>query len=416
MDLSSGYELLVKNDLLAFYGWWQLAVCLFAFAALMAIWWHIGRKRNDFGQVWLALSVLCWSFSGGVEVFYANQMQEQGQEAFILLDQIIKGDEPATNPGDLINSFRAEYDQLTEYHAGKSFELDGWRSILSLFNSLFILLALPWFRYIPKQIEAVVSSKYWVYIVGLPFLFSLFPTISKMFSGRSLGLISELDVYYAILTLIFLGLVLWESFARRRLRMLAWLSLVCILITFVAQLFKLTASDIDLNLFSAIFKTSLIMIFFALALSWVKELAEDIIPASGQLFLEMKEQRGEAGKLQYTVSLRGLPGETRTVHLTPALYELLKKFAGKKLEDGEGWMEIKPKHDGRQGKVYDIRDHNEIKRLVVALLDGIFGKDMWTRTQHEEPLRNAMFERSPKRERKIRLRIPAENISVEENS
>jgi hypothetical protein len=57
-------------DLLSFFGWWQFSVCSFAFVALMGIWWHIGRKQNDFGQVWLAISVLCWSFSGLVEVYF----------------------------------------------------------------------------------------------------------------------------------------------------------------------------------------------------------------------------------------------------------------------------------------------------------------------------------------------------------
>ena len=151
-------------QILAFYGWWQLTVCAFAFVALMAIWWHIGRRQQDTGQVWLALSVLCWSISGGVELIYANVLP----------------DEPA-------------------------YLLDGWRSILSLGNSLFILMALPWFRYLPQRIEAIIKSSYWSYIIGLPFLFSLLPTISKMISGKSITLINELDVYYAILTLIFWG-------------------------------------------------------------------------------------------------------------------------------------------------------------------------------------------------------------------
>jgi len=257
----------VNNEILSFYGWWQFAVCLFAFTALIAIWWHIGKRQNDFGQVWLALSVLCWSISGGVDVYYAqNTMVSDG------------------------------------------FLLDGWRSILSLFNSLFILLALPWFRYLPKPIEQIIKSKYWIYIVGLPFLFSMLPTISKMISGTSVSIISELDVYYAFLTLGFLGYVLWESFAKRRLKILAWLSLITILITLVAQLYKLTDATINLTLFSAIFKTSLIMLLFALALSWVKELAENVIPESQHFFISFKKQKTEKGKLALVVLLKGLPG------------------------------------------------------------------------------------------------------------
>ena len=190
----------------------------------MAIWWHIGKRQNDFGQVWLALSILCWSLSGLLEVYFSQ---------------------------DTI---------------GAKTILEGGRSILSLLNSLFILLALPWFRYLPKPLIAVIKSKHWIFIVGLPFLFSFLPTVGKMVLGRTFEVISELDVYYALMTLGFLGYVLWESFAKRRLKGLAWLSLVCILITLLAQFYKLKGASVNLTLFSAIFKTSLIMIFFALAL------------------------------------------------------------------------------------------------------------------------------------------------------
>jgi len=62
----------VTQQILNFYGWWQLVTCLFAFMGLLAIWYHLGRKKGDFGQVWLALSILCWSISGGIEVYYSN--------------------------------------------------------------------------------------------------------------------------------------------------------------------------------------------------------------------------------------------------------------------------------------------------------------------------------------------------------
>lgn len=362
----------VNNEILSFYGWWQFAVCLFAFTALIAIWWHIGKRQNDFGQVWLALSVLCWSISGGVDVYYAqNTMVSDG------------------------------------------FLLDGWRSILSLFNSLFILLALPWFRYLPKPIEQIIKSKYWIYIVGLPFLFSMLPTISKMISGTSVSIISELDVYYAFLTLGFLGYVLWESFAKRRLKILAWLSLITILITLVAQLYKLTDATINLTLFSAIFKTSLIMLLFALALSWVKELAENVIPESQHFFISFKKQKTEKGKLALVVLLKGLPGGSeRKIVLTPALYELFLKFAERKKNSNDNWLEMKPKNFDVSDKSYDINDYNEIKRLLIALLDGIFGKENWTRDHHLLPLKSALFEMSEKRERKIRLALPPENIDL----
>ncbi len=408
METDDGiYQVLVESQLLFFYGVWQLAACFFAFGALMAIWWHIGRRQGDTGQVWLALSVLCWSCSGGVEVFFAQQLRVAGIAAFqqqpdrpgAREDTWLPPEEPVGQP--------AVYEQQLSH------QLNGWRSILSLFNSLFILLALPWFRYIPKRIELIVKSKYWPFIVGLPFLFSLLPTASKLLFGQSYGLISELDVYYAILTLCFLGLVLWESFFRRRLIILAWLSLACILVTFVAQLYKLTASDIDLNLFSAIFKTSLIMMFFALALSWVKELAENVIPGPENIFLSFERHKKGRDKFEHRVRFRGIPGKgDLTIVLTPALFDLFLKFARNKFAEGDDWLEIKPKNDDRSAKNYDIKDYNEIRRLLSAILDGLFGKGSWTKNLHEQPLKTALFEMSEKRDRKIRLRLPVENIRL----
>ncbi len=369
MTDSNSWQQHADSQLWSFYGWWQMSVCLFAFLALMAIWWHIGRKRGDLGQVWLALSVLSWSVSGAIEVYFAH----------------------------------------SELSIAK---LEGWRSILSLFNSLFILFALPWFRYIPRPINALVKSRYWYYLVGLPFLFSLLPTLSKMVTSNQDRLISELDVYYAVLTLIFLGYVLFWSFAKRRLMMLAYLSILCILVTFAAQLFKLTAYNVNLTLFSAIFKTTLIMLFFALALSWVKELVENVLPASESLFLHLYQER-HSGKFTHALRLQGIPGNANTsLKLTPSMYELMLKFAQRRLQ-GSDWLEIKPKNDPLGNKEYDINDHNQIKRLVEALLDGIFGKGCWTREHHQLPLRETLFEFSLQRSRLVRLRLPAENIKVD---
>ena len=358
-------------NILSFYGWWQLSVCLFAFAGLMAIWWHIGRKQNDFGQVWLALSILCWSFSGLVEVIYSQAVE-----------------------GDL----------------GRVY-LDGWRSIFSLLNSLFILLALPWFRYIPERIAAIIQSDYWRIIVGLPFLFCLLPTLRKLFTGKDNTLISELDVYYAFFTLLFLAYVLWESFWRRRLKSLAYLSILAILLTVIAQIYKLSSANVNLLLFSAIFKTNLIMIFFALALSWVKELSElRLLLNASQIFIRFDASAPPASKSP--VWIKGINKEVfQKILLTRKKYELLYSFAAKKkASPKEGWLTIKPQGEKRTAKVYDIQEHKEYLRIVETLLDATYGKSNWTKDLHEKPLIDALF--SKPGNRKIRLAIPAENIEI----
>lgn len=369
MFISFTYQFLSGTETLLFYGWWQFATCLFAFIALLSIWWHIGKRQNDFGQVWLALSVLCWSISGLVEVFFVNNPQKE--LAYI----------------------------------------DGARSVLSLFNSLFILLALPWFRYLPKFLEALVKSKYWLFVVGLPFLFSLLPTLNKVVFGRQ-GIVNELDVYYAVLTLIFLGLVLWNSFSKRRLSALAYLSLLCVAITLMAQFYKLTGSTINLTLFSAIFKTCLIMIFFALALSWVKELTDNTIPDSNSLSISFLINR-ESDRVVRYVLFEGFKGPVNSkVQLTGAQFDLLYNFAQLRKSDSDDWLEIRPKNTPSKNKKFDIGDYNEVKRLLQALLDGIYGKGNWSKAQHFNPLKETLFELSKKRERKIRLRLLPNNIQL----
>ncbi|WP_235295741.1 hypothetical protein [Portibacter marinus] len=361
----------VEYATLHFYGWWQAITCLFAFLALAAIWWHLGRRKNDYAQIWLALSVLCWSITGFMEVYFAMQLSE------------------------LSNFESSEAQQLT-------FRMSGYGSLLSLGNSFFILLSLPWFKHIPERIEPIIKSKYWPYIVGLPFVFSLLPTLSKIFFSGNLEIISELDVYYSILTLAFLGIVLWESFAKRRLKLLAWLSLACILITFIAQVYKISGNEIDMRLFSAIFKSALIMIFFALAMSWVKDLSENILPSSHYFFISLSGTE---------VMIKGIAGKDKLAFsISHAQSELLQAFLRAK-ENNDTWLEIKPKGARISKKEYAIKDHNEIKRLTHAILDGIYGKDNWTKEKHEIPFKNQFYETKGRGSRMIRLRLPKENVS-----
>jgi len=360
-------------ELISFYGWWIGSVSLFAFIALIGIWYHIGRKQGDTGQVYLAFSIFFWFLSGVLNVIFADRL---GQSDWKLIH-------------------------------------DGFTSIFSLLNSLFILLALPWFRYIPPFLEPIIKSKYWMIIVGLPFLFSVLPTITKMYNLQEYGFISELDVYYSILTLVFLGIILWSSFARRGLYFLAVLSALCILITFLAQLFKMSDSQMYMLLLSAIFKSCLIMIFFALALSWVKELSERILLSSQNMYLNFLSSENQNGKMSNVVELSGFGlDKSKSISLTHSSYSLLKLFSDR-LVSKENWLEIKPKNNGRTRNVYDINDHIEIRRLLHQLLDGLYGKNNWSKEKHEIPLRAELFKISDNRDRKIMLAIPASNISFE---
>lgn len=360
----------MDNQITAFYGYWELAVCFFAFLGLISIWFHLGRKQNDTGQIWLALSILCWSISGGLDVLFA--------------------------------------------HSGENSDvyLKGGKSILSLLNSFFILLALPFFRHKPEFLKKIIESKYWLALIGVPFLFSLLPTLSKLIMNTSTLMISELDVYYSVLTLLILGWVLFESFSKRNLSFLAYLSILCIGITFMAQVYKLSSSEFTQLLLSAIFKSCLIMLFFALALSWIKDLSQKITGSSDLISLSMNQSKAASGKWKYQIQFQGLFDESKELHVSKTQYDLLAKFAEKRKATPEGWLEIKPKGDAGLSKSYDIKDYNEIKRMIHSLLDEQFGKGVWTKVQHEQPLKSLLLERSPDRERKIRLSLEKENIQI----
>jgi len=148
-------------------------------------------------------------------------------------------------------------------------------------------------------------------------------------------------------------------------------------------------------------------------LSWVKELSENVIPDLKYFHVHFKKQKMESGKYEQFVLLKGFPGnDLRKVILTPSMYELFLKFAKKKKDEGDDWLEIRPKSYNISKKVFDINDYNEVKRLLIALLDSIFGKENWTTNHHFNPLKNTLFEMSEKRDRKIRLALLAENISI----
>lgn len=330
----------------------------------MAIWWHLGRKKGDDGQVWLALSVLCWSFAGATHIYFGN-------------------------------------DGETKYVA------DGWQSVFSILNSLFILLSLPYFQFIPARIAHLVRSNFWKIIIGIPFLFSLMPTVSKL-AGLGEGPIRELDVYFSLLTLIFLGIVLWESFAKRKLPYLAVLSVITIFFTLLAQFSKLDfllpqALSGNLLLLSAIFKTMLIMIFFALALSWVKEEKE-------QQFVQLTGASVKLDKSKKMVSFQ-LDGADswKSISLNQSRFDLILRFAEAR-KNGDDWLRIKPK-DVKSRIEYDISDHNQIRRLNDSLLDCLYGQNLWKLNEEAEEFRKEIYLKEPG---KIKWSIPADQISIVE--
>ncbi len=360
-----------------FSGYWQIGMCSFAFAALLAIWHHISRRQalqqRDPGLVWLAMSILVWVFVGWVDVM-------QGQQP------------------------------LTLQESEGSLTFDGLRSMLSILNSAFILLALPRFRHTPALVRPIIRSDSWKWLVILGLIFALVLTL-MMLAGWIIpsrySFIYSIDLIYAIFTLFFLGLVLWTSFAKRGLPVLAILSALSIVLTLLAQILKLSDPLFYKILSNGVFKSVFIMLFFALALSWVEEISQGNWSAlPEEMFLVFLPRRVQQ-KMEYNVILTVRPFfQTTKLSLTEKNYQLLRTFADRRREEGPtgGWLEIQPKSSNR--KDYDINDYNEINRLLDNLLQSAQSAST---SEQKKQLKDVLFEYG--KQRRIRLRMAGQNIT-----
>lgn len=375
------------QDLYNFFGWWQLTVGIFAFVALISIWQHITKDqekgKKDLGLAWLSLAVLVWAISGIVEIFYAQSFTSTG----------------LPNP---------ETDDFYK----------GIRSIISMANSALILLALPCFKHSPVIISKYIKSAAWRLLVITIFVFGVLVNLlmlTELIAPKNPALIYSLDVAYAVFTLIFLGLTLWASFEKRGLKNLAYLSAICIICTLIAQISKLNFSDFLQIFFSCTFKTILIMLFFALALSWAEELSKPFMPKSSDIHLVFLKKKNNLKKFEYSIILTIPPIiQTQKITFTEKPFELFLKFAQKRKQEDEnqnGWLEIQPKSD-KAGN-YDLKDYNQINRILDHILNQINGQDNWTADGDRKPLKNALFDYQ---NRKIRLRVDPKNITLLENS
>ena len=330
--------------------------------------------------MWLSLAVLAWAVSGVIDIFYAFALRN-------------------TSSGQAIDPTN----------------FDAWRSLVSLINSAFILLALPCFKHIPKIINPIIKSPYWRFWVLITFIFSAIATLLLWgVSGTAdRAFIYSVDVFYAVFTLIFLGLVIWASFEKRGLKTLAYLSAICIACTLIAQLFKLDDSDFLKVFFSCTFKTILIMLFFAVTLSWIQELSKTFIPKPKDLHLVFNKKKNGLNKFEHNVVLTIPPKiQTQQISFTEKNYELFLKFAQKRVQaqqEKDAWLEMQPKSN-INNKEYDLRDYNQINRILDTILNDVYGAENWTAENERNHLKQVLFEY---KNRKIRLNIAPENITTQ---
>lgn len=375
------------TDLYQFFGYWQIVVCSFSFVALFSIWRHLNPKElrsdKDYGLLWLAIAVLTWAISGGVEVYFAESYR------LFLLD----------NQNDTGFDFTF---------------FEGLKSILSLLNSAFILLALPCFKHIPKLIRPFLVSQSWNWLVGITFLFSVVMTLGMLvgvFVPKTTSWIYGIDVFFGLFTVFFLTLILWESFDKRNLRGLAVLSVACILFILAAQFLKLGDIEFWKVFFSCVFKTTLIMLFFALTFSWVDERSRTYLPKPETLHL-LFVKRKKGTRYEYFIILTIPPNiQTHKIIFTEKPYQLLQLFAKRRIEEVQkdgGWLEMQSKSTPHRPA--DIKDYNEINRILNTILDETQGAKNWDKDDRSA-LRQLLFEYH--NNRKFRLHVLPEHIQLD---
>lgn len=375
-----------------FFGSWQIVVCFFAFAALITIWLHFSRNQvasaRDKGLWWLSLSVLVWAFSGGLELAYVFNY------------------EASTNKTDF------------------DIAANSGRSILSILNSTFILFSLPYFKHKPATavFERILEPKswsFWIKIIAAIFILLTVSTTIFSLSMSNAGsqvadtllkTINVADILYAFLTLIILGIALWTSFDARGLRVMAALTVFCIAFTFVAQVFKILDNDFLGIFFSCAFKTMLIMIFFALALSWVaEEIENEYLPKLDALSLDvLNAPEGKKSMIILSIPPAIL---NQQISMNKAPFIVLESFARKRKTEGEkgGWLKVKPKNADTR---HDIKDYNQIKSIFKEILNHLYGKGNWS-NQELNFIRKSLIERHPQKEGFYRLRITPSKIKFE---
>lgn len=233
-----------------FFSIWVIFVGAFSALGLFILWRNLiadeKQGKTDKGLLWLSLSLMIWVI-GGISILISLLVTEAA-------DGAAKEDAPK------------------------------WPTIIiaaiSILNGVFILLSFPYFRHKPTYIKVALDSPLYpvaVWILG-GVVFWLIP-VSLVISGTAEDeAIYVFDTVFAVFTLGFLGYMLHHTFQKRRIRHLGSLAIVVLVITIIAQALKIGGEPVAFYryLTAAVYMSLLVMLFFALAYSWLKEKGEKI--------------------------------------------------------------------------------------------------------------------------------------------
>jgi len=349
----------------------QIFISLLGGVLLLAIWYNIrqrfrkiledddNQKRVDKGLLFLSLAMFVWVLSG-----VWTYMGLSGDIASPTIRQLV-------------------------------------RSLFSIFNNLFFLLALFYFYYAPaflykneKNVQRIIFL-----ILGISVLsFILFQKFGENPNSAGIRISFLPDL---ILSAFLSGLLLvsfYQTFLQRGFKLIAGISVLVILAMFASQLpevFAALDNDFGNNLLRIVSKTSLIAIFLVLATSWVIQLANT--PKASEMQLKFLDW----SIVKITVPSREIIDQTIDFGSKTTQYKNLLKF-GIRRKYGEGSEQCIEVHSGGE-----INRQTYLTRIIDNLNEIL---------QQEEPQkleRRDLFTFIGNG--KYRLRILSENIFIEKN-
>ncbi len=285
-------------DFPAWYFSSEALICLCAAAVLYSIYLRgdPGGQRDP-TWIWLGYAVLTWSVVGFIGWIYA-------QSSWFVVTRII----------------------------------------FSTLNSAFLLLTIGYFDYGDYGITGVIGARLkrfaerpaWRKTVILLSLLVAVVVIGFSLAAQSSPLVQSLpDIILSVLTLVVLGVALYESFGGRGFGMLKYLSIFVIGLTVLAQVPEtgIIASDFIWPLL-LISKTMLIMLFLALATSSVTQ--------QGEFPLEGLELTGEMVDERFLVVRVWMRGESkaREVRVRDTYYNVLLELAQSRKDNPNGYFNL----------------------------------------------------------------------------
>lgn len=349
----------------------QIFISLLGGILLLAIWYNIrqrfskiledddNQKRVDKGLVFLSLAMFTWVFSG-----IWSYLGVSGELASPTVRQLV-------------------------------------RSLFSILNNLFFLLALFYFYYAPsflykneKNVQRIIYL-----ILGISVLsFLLFQKFGETANNAGIIISFLPDLLLSAFLSALLAVSFYRTFLQRGFKLIAGISVVVIVAIFASQLpevFAYLDNTFVNNLVRIVSKTSLIAIFLVLATSWVIQLAN--MPKASEMQIKFLDW----SIVKITIPSKEIIDQTIDFGSKTTQYKNLLKL-GIRRKYGEGSDQCIEVHSG-----------GEINRqtYLTRIIDNI--NEILQQKEPQKLERRDLFTFIGNG--KYRLRILSENIYIEKN-